>query len=235
MQAKWIAALGLVGALGAGCSAAGEAIAPKGPDFFPLTDGAYWFFDGIAGGKGIQVGIRVVAAETKGGPTQVHIAWQAPGARQADVMKLNASWRHGFLELRDTPYQLQLIPDRPKLKLLPWTWKSGPDRYRGRVVRHDGFVAAPAGRWRDVLVIDIGPADGSDEQWRWHFVRGEGPVRIEVGEGERKQILELVKQGGPRELPSMRTQKGAPATQPAAPAKAAANSTSKKPATPAPK
>jgi hypothetical protein len=85
-------------------------------------------------------------------------------------------------------------------------------------VKHDGFGAAPAGRWRGVLVVEIGPADGSPEQWRWHFVRGEGPVRIEVGEGEQLQVLELSKQGGPRALPSMAKKATPLPKQPAAPA-----------------
>jgi hypothetical protein len=186
----------------AGCALAPDVTAPRGPDFFPLHDGAYWFFDGIAGGEGARVGIRVVEGTTDREPVRVQIAWQAPGAAQADVMDLSAVWRGGFLVLQDKPYELRLLPERPKQQPPEWRWKSGADAFRARVLRHDGYVATPAGRWRDALVVEVGPADGSPEQWRWHFVRGEGPVRIEVGEGKSLQVLELAAQGGPRDLPS---------------------------------
>ncbi|MHC5019435.1 MAG: hypothetical protein ACYTGX_04870 [Planctomycetota bacterium] len=228
----------------AGCALAPEVTAPHGPDFFPLHDGAYWFFDGIAGEDGARVGIRVVQGTAPADPLRVQIAWQAPGAAQADVMDLAAVWRDGHLVLQDKPYELRLLPERPKHQPREWRWSSGNDAFRARVLRHDGFVATPAGRWRDALVIEIGPADGSPEQWRWHFVRGEGPVRIEVGEGKSLQVLELAAQGGPRDLPSATWKpRAAPAAKPApkkpAPKKsapktpAAKKAVTKKPAAPA--
>lgn len=224
---RWAAAV--ICAMAAGCAAPEAAGPPRGPDFFPLNDGAYWFFDGIAGAEGTRVGIRVVGGTGSTKPARVQIAWQQPGAAQAEVMDLAAAWRGGYLVLQDRPYELRLLPERPKRQEGAWKWKSGADPFRGRILRHDGFVASPAGRWRDALVVEVGPADGTPEQWRWHFVRGEGPVRIEVGAGDTLQVLELTSQGGSRALPSANW--GTP-TAPA-PAKQPAPAPAKKPAAPA--
>jgi hypothetical protein len=154
----------------AGCALAPDVTAPRGPDFFPLHDGAYWFFDGIAGGEGARVGIRVVEGTTDREPVRVQIAWQAPGAAQADVMDLSAVWRGGFLVLQDKPYELRLLPERPKQQPPEWRWKSGADAFRpgGRFAGAVALALRPGGR--------AGPDRGR---------RGQEPAGARVGRPRR--------------------------------------------------
>lgn len=203
MQNHWVMSVALAVTMAAGCSTGNDLLPARGPDMFPLNDDAIWLFEGVAGADGVQVALRVASGETATSPKKLQIGWQEPGAREAAVMEFTARWRDGFLVLQDGTQHLRLIPERPKLQLTDWTWKNGAEPYRARILDHEGFVAAPKGRWRDVLVVEVGPADGTPDQWRWHFARGEGPVRIEVGEGEALQVLELAKTSGPRDLPSM--------------------------------
>lgn len=203
MDKHWAWGAVLATMCGAGCSAGPESLPARGPDMFPLSDGAVWIFEGVAGAAGVQVAIRVAPGATPPAPKQLHIGWREPGGSDTNVVEFTAHWRDGFLVLEDGPRNLRLIPERPKLQRDAWTWNNGAEPFRARIVDHAGFVAAPRGRWRDVLVVEVGPADGQPDQWRWHFARGEGPVRIEVGEGDALQVLELATTSGPRELPAM--------------------------------
>ena len=165
-----------------GCAAANTA---RATDYFPVAPDGYWIYEGANAGKPVRAGIRGNGVDDEGRP-KLELASQ-PG----DVMSVTVRMEDGFMVLHSPQFQLHVLPEHPE-EVRVWTWEAGGEEWRGRILQDDAFVVVPAGRYADVLVVELGPVARDGERWRWYFVIGVGPVMQRSIGGATATMLELV-------------------------------------------
>lgn len=175
MRAMLLTGLLALGAVGCVC-----ADQPGALDYFPISAEGYWVLEGDEGGQPIRLGLRGAGVAEDGAP-KLDLAMQSGTgeALQGQVQHMTARRRDGFLELVRDQVVVRLLPEDPT-RVDTWEWDNGGDLWRARIVRRDGFRVVPAGRFADVLEVEVGPARPGAERWRWEFVVGVGPIAVRV-------------------------------------------------------
>ncbi len=163
-------------ALVAGCASGSRLYGAA--DYFPLRAGSFWLYHGTEEGKAAAFAWRLVRSyERPAGGTgyELRAVW-SPG----DPEEMTLSWSEGFLCLETRGGTFRLLPEQPDL-VRQWSWEAGGRQFSGRVVSRGEFLATSAGRFGYVLVVELGPADGSEPRYRWYWAPGVGNVLQTVG------------------------------------------------------
>ncbi|MCI0342626.1 MAG: hypothetical protein L0216_16040 [Planctomycetales bacterium] len=159
----------------AGCGAAQPLSAS---DYFPLRPGSFWLYQGTEEGQATAFAWRLVRSyerPTGGTGYELRAVW-SPG----DPEEMTLAWSEGFLCLETRGGTFRLLPERPD-QVRHWTWEAAGRQFAGRVVSRGDFLATSAGRFGYVLVVELGPADGSEPRYRWHWAPGVGNILQTVG------------------------------------------------------
>jgi len=167
---------------------------PRAADWFPVTADGYWIFQGDDAGRPLRAGIRGAGVNPDGTP-RLELAWQG-----GDVLRLSARRRDGFLELVADRYVLRVLPDDPATTAR-WEWDNNGVHWEGRVIRTTPVRVVPAGRFADVLEVELGPTASGVERWRWSFVVGIGPISLRAmvpGEGGATTLELIDREAGTR-------------------------------------